>query len=140
MEEQRFFADRLLTFLTSWEERREAEYEHLPWWEFVEAEGESEAYKRFYGIGPTRVLVAMQAEKSSTRSIGRIYVQLLLGIAMPWLHVDSVLDESDSHAFRPDVWPLEEPGVFELMKAYDRLRFEMGLPHRSLGTTTPSSR
>jgi len=111
-EEQRFFADRLLTFLSSCEERREAEYEHLPWWEFVEAEGKSEAYRRFYGVGPTRVLVAMQAEKSSTRTIGRIYAQLLLGIAMPWLHVDSVLDGPTNDVWiDPWVEYLREQGV-----------------------------
>ena len=38
----------------------------------------SQEYQQVYGIGPTRGLVAMRAEESSTRTIGRIYVQLLV--------------------------------------------------------------
>ena len=91
-EERQFFIDRLLTFLTACEERRRQEFENLSWWEFIDAEGKSEAYQEYFGIGVTRSLVAMRAEESSTRSVGRIYIQQLLGIAMPWLHVDSILN------------------------------------------------
>lgn len=98
-DEKRFFMDRLLTFLTSCEERRREEYDELSWWDFIDAENKSEAYQRFYGIGVTRSLVAMQAEISSTRTIGRIYIQLLLGTAMPWLEVDRVLNGPTN-----DVW------------------------------------
>ena len=98
-EERQFFIDRLLTFLTACEERRTEEFENLSWWEFIEAEGKSEAYQEYFGIGVTRSLVAMRAEESSTRSVGRIYIQQLLGIAMPWLHVDSILNGPTN-----DVW------------------------------------
>lgn len=98
-EERQFFVDRLLTFMTACEERRTQEYENLSWWEFIDAAGKSEAYQQYFGIGVTRSLVAMRAEESSTRSVGRIYVQQLLGVAMPWLHVDSILNGPTN-----DVW------------------------------------
>lgn len=98
-DEKHFFWGKLLQFLTTCEARRRDEYDELPWWEFIEAEDKSPAYQQFFGIGVTRGLVAMRAEESSTRTIGRIYIQLLLGIAFPWLHVDSILDGPTS-----DVW------------------------------------
>jgi uncharacterized protein with NAD-binding domain and iron-sulfur cluster len=98
-EERAFFVDRLLTFLTACEERRTQEYENISWWEFTDAANKSEAYQQYFAIGVTRSLVAMQAEESSTRSVGRIYIQQLLGLAMPWLHVDSILDGPTN-----DVW------------------------------------
>lgn len=111
-EETRFFADRVLTFMSSCEERRKAEYDDLPWWEFIDAENKSEKYQQFYGVGITRGLVAMRAEEASTRTIGRIYVQLILGIAMPWLHADSILDGPTSDAWLdPWVAYLEDLGV-----------------------------
>ncbi|MFB6295707.1 MAG: FAD-dependent oxidoreductase [Halobacteriales archaeon] len=90
--EKKFFVDRLLTFLTSCEERRREEYEHIPWWEFIDAENKSWEYQQVYGIGLTRCLVAMKAKESSTRTIGKIYTQLLFGIAMPWLSADKILN------------------------------------------------
>lgn len=98
-EERQFFIDRLLTFLTTCEERRSQEYEDRSWWEFTDAENKSDAYQQYFAIGVTRSLVAMQAEESSTRSVGRIYIQQLLGVAMPWLHVDSILNGPTN-----DVW------------------------------------
>lgn len=98
-EERQYFIGRLLTFLSASEARRKQELEHLSWWEFIDAEDKSEEYQQFYGVGVTRGLVATQAEKSSTRTVGRIYLQLLLGIAMPWLDVDRLLDGPTN-----DVW------------------------------------
>jgi uncharacterized protein with NAD-binding domain and iron-sulfur cluster len=44
--------------------------------------------------------------------------------------VNGLLDAAGSDSDRCEIWTLEEPEVFEPMKAYDRLRFEMGLPHQ----------
>jgi len=40
-----------------------------------------------------------------------------------------VLDAVDSAASRPGVWELPEPGVFDPLKAQDRVRYRLGLPH-----------
>jgi uncharacterized protein with NAD-binding domain and iron-sulfur cluster len=43
--------------------------------------------------------------------------------------VGGVLAASDSSARPPDVWELPEPAVFEPIKASDRVRYRLGLPH-----------
>jgi uncharacterized protein with NAD-binding domain and iron-sulfur cluster len=110
--EKKFFVDRLLTFLTSCEERRHEEYEHVSWWEFIDAENKSWEYQQVYGIGLTRCLVAMKAKESSTRTIGKIYTQLLFGIAMPWLSADKILNGPTNEVWiDPWVEYLEAEGV-----------------------------
>ena len=37
-----FYMDRLLTLLTTCEQRRVAEYEKIPWWDFIDAGNKSE--------------------------------------------------------------------------------------------------
>lgn len=111
-EEMNFFVERMLTILTTCEERRQREYDDIPWWEFVDAANQSQAYRDFLGRGVTRSLVAMKAEKASTRTIGNVYLQMMLGLAAPWLHVDSLLDGPTNDVWiDPWVQYLEERGV-----------------------------
>jgi uncharacterized protein with NAD-binding domain and iron-sulfur cluster len=98
-DEMNFFVDKMLTIMTSCTERRDQQYDDISWWDFIDAESKSQSYRDFLGRGITRSLVAMKAEKSSARTIGNIYVQMMLGLASPWLDVDSVLDGPTN-----DVW------------------------------------
>ena len=82
-EELAFFAARIWQIMTSCGERRLAEYERTAWWEFVGAERRSQAYQKFLADGITRSLVAAKARKASTRTIGDIFIQLMLTIADP---------------------------------------------------------
>jgi 15-cis-phytoene desaturase len=75
-----FFIDRLLVLLTSCQERRLAEYENIAWWDFIAAKDKSVSYQKYLGEGMTRSLVAMKAEISSTRTVGYIDLQLMLGL------------------------------------------------------------
>ena len=75
-----FFIDRLLVLLTTCQERRIAEYENIAWWDFIDAKNKSLSYQRYLGEGLTRSLVAMKAEISSTRTVGYIDLQLMLGL------------------------------------------------------------
>ena len=75
-----FFIDRLLVLLTTCPERRLAEYENIAWWDFIDAKSKSASYQRYLGQGLTRSLVAMKAEISSTRTVGYIDLQLMLGL------------------------------------------------------------
>ena len=75
-----FYIDRLLNLLTTCEERRIAELEKIPWWNFIDAANKSEAYQRFLARGQTRSLVAIRAEEGSTRTVGYMALQLLLGL------------------------------------------------------------
>ena len=83
-----FFGARIWQILTSCEQRRLGEYERTSWWEFVGAEQRSAAYQKFLAAGITRSLVAAKARKASTRTIGDIFVQLMLTILNPIAGID----------------------------------------------------
>jgi uncharacterized protein with NAD-binding domain and iron-sulfur cluster len=111
-DEMNFFIDRMLTIMTSCQERRIGEYDDISWWDFIDAESKSQSYRDFLGRGLTRSLVAMKAEKSSARTIGNIYVQMMLGLASPWLDVDSLLDGPTNEVWiDPWVEYLKQRGV-----------------------------
>ena len=79
-DEVAFFIDRLLVLLTTCPERRLNEYENIAWWDFIDARNKSVSYQRYLGEGLTRSLVAMKAEIGSTRTVGYILLQLILGL------------------------------------------------------------
>ena len=78
-----FFGARIWQILTSCQQRRLGEYERTSWWEFVGAEQRSASYQKFLAAGITRSLVAAKARKASTRTIGDVFVQLMLTIVDP---------------------------------------------------------
>jgi geranylgeranyl pyrophosphate synthase/uncharacterized protein with NAD-binding domain and iron-sulfur cluster len=82
-EELAFFGARLWQILTSCAERRLTDYERTSWWEFVGAEQRSQSYQKFLAVGLTRSLVASKARRASTRTIGDIFVQLMLTVLDP---------------------------------------------------------
>jgi geranylgeranyl pyrophosphate synthase/uncharacterized protein with NAD-binding domain and iron-sulfur cluster len=88
-----FFGARIWQILTSCRERRIGDYERIAWWDFVGAEPRSASYRKFLATGITRSLVAAKARKASTRTIGDIFVQLMLTIVDPTAgSTDRVLD------------------------------------------------
>ena len=60
-----------------------AEYERTSWWEFVGAEQRSASYQKFLAAGFTRSLVAAKARKASARTVGDMFVQMMLTILDP---------------------------------------------------------
>jgi uncharacterized protein with NAD-binding domain and iron-sulfur cluster len=90
-EEIAFFVTRMLGLATSCEERYAAEFESRPFWDFIGAKSRSDNYRRYLGQGMTRSLVAMRAEESSTRTVGRILLQLFYGILVPGRVFDRLL-------------------------------------------------
>jgi uncharacterized protein with NAD-binding domain and iron-sulfur cluster len=98
-DEAAFFANRLLTLLSSSERRWREEYEARSWWEFIRAEEMSPAYQTYLGYGITQSLVAMRPQVSSTRTIGRIYLQMLRGLFDPELPADRLLDGPTNEAW-----------------------------------------
>lgn len=107
-----FFAGRLWQLMTSCYERRLAEYEKISWWDFIEADGKSEAYQNLLAIGLTRTLVAAKAKQASARTGGDVLLQLMFDIAEPGESSDRLLDGPTN-----DVWVnpwlkfLKEKGV-----------------------------
>ncbi len=94
-----FFVTRLLALATSCEERYREEYEQITFWDFIAADARSENYRKYLGQGMTRSLVAMRAEESSTRTVGRILLQLFYGILVPGRVFDRLLNGPTN-----DVW------------------------------------
>jgi 15-cis-phytoene desaturase len=99
LDETAYFVSRLLIVATSCAERRLAEYENIPWWDFIAASKMSQAYQTDLGQGLTRSLVAMRAEESSTRTVGCTQLQLLYGLICPDRVFDRLLSGPTS-----DVW------------------------------------
>jgi len=107
-----FFASRLAVLLTSCQARRLAEYEQIDWWQFIAAEGKSEAYQRFLAVGLTRSSVALKAKAASTRTVGDILIQLLLSVYSPFKQYDRVLDGPTSEVWlAPWLQHLQHAGV-----------------------------
>jgi len=107
------FVARMWQILTSCPERRLAEYESISWWDFVGAEDRSEAYQKLLASGITRSLVAAKARTASTKTIGDIFIQLILTIIDPAANsTDRVLDGPTNLAWI-DPWMayLRELGV-----------------------------
>src|SRR3954469_9101406 len=67
-----YFVERLMVFLTSCDERRFGQWEHVAWWDFIKAEGKSEEYEKVLARGLTRTVVAAKERKASTRTIGHM--------------------------------------------------------------------
>ena len=107
-----FFVDRLLVLLTTCPERRLAEYENIAWWDFIDAKNKSVAYQKYLGEGTTRSLVAMKAEISSTRTVGYIGLQLILGFLCNGRGFDRLLNGPTNAAWiDPWVAYLQSLGV-----------------------------
>jgi len=87
-----YFVERLLVIMTSCPERRLAEYEKTAWWDFIDADAMSDQYRLYLATGLTRSLVAMKSEEGSTRTVGDILIQLLLGVYSPDEDFDRVLN------------------------------------------------
>ncbi|MEB3118562.1 MAG: FAD-dependent oxidoreductase [Limnothrix sp.] len=81
--ELEFFAERVFQLLTSCPERRLGEYEKIGWWDYLDAQNKSIAYQNLLARGLTTSLVASRAELASTKTMGDIFLQLLLGIVDP---------------------------------------------------------
>src|SRR4051794_29489392 len=94
-----FFGQRIWQILTSCRERRETEYERIGWWEYIGADQRPEAYQKLFGIGCTRSVVAAQAKRASTKTIGDMFVQYFFNLAEPEISADRVLNGPTN-----DVW------------------------------------
>jgi uncharacterized protein with NAD-binding domain and iron-sulfur cluster len=97
--EEVFFASRLWQLMTSSYERRNADYERIGWWDYLEADRFSEAYKSLLVEGLTRTLVAANAKTASTKTGGNIFLQLIFNMLSPGVNTDRVLNGPTN-----DVW------------------------------------
>jgi uncharacterized protein with NAD-binding domain and iron-sulfur cluster len=91
--------ERLMTLLTSCDERRYEQWEQQSWWEFVGAERRSVAFRKFLADGLTRTLVAARAREISARTGGLILAQLLFDVTRVGGRADRVLDGPTNEAW-----------------------------------------
>jgi geranylgeranyl pyrophosphate synthase/uncharacterized protein with NAD-binding domain and iron-sulfur cluster len=108
-----FFGARIWQILTSCEQRRLGEYERTSWWDFVGAEQRSASYQKFLAAGITRSLVAAKARKASTRTIGDVFVQLMITILSPTAGTTDRVFDGPTNLVWIDPWRthLEASGV-----------------------------
>ncbi len=93
------FVERLLTMLTSCDERRLEEWERSSWWQYLGAERRTAAFQKFLADGLTRTLVAARGREISARTGGLILCQLLFDLTRAGGRADRVLDAPTS-----EVW------------------------------------
>ncbi|WP_324192498.1 hydroxysqualene dehydroxylase [Nocardia transvalensis] len=78
--EAMYLAGRFVAYLTSCEERRFGQWEHMAWWDFVGAETRSAEYRSLAATGLTRALVAAKETVASTRTIGNMAEAFLIAL------------------------------------------------------------
>src|SRR4051812_4574057 len=129
--------DRLLTLLTSCDERRYEQWELESWWVYVKAEQRSEAFKKFLADGLTRTLVAARAREISARTGGLILAQLVFDLMRAGGRADRVLNAPTNAAWiDPWVAHLRGLGVdLRLSTPVQGLTVHDG---RIAGVTTPA--
>jgi uncharacterized protein with NAD-binding domain and iron-sulfur cluster len=111
-QEYAVLVERLLTLLTSCDERREQQWDLQSWWEFTDADRRSAAFQRFLADGLTRTLVAARGREMSARTGGLVLIQLLQDLTRAGGRADRVLDAPTSEAWiDPWVAHLQSRGV-----------------------------
>ena len=126
-QEHAWLMERLLTLLTSCDERRYQQWELQSWWVFVRAEERSEAFRKFLADGLTRTLVAARAREISARTGGLILAQLLFDLTRAGGRADRVLDAPTNEAWI-DPWvdaparPRRRPAPEHAGRGADRAR------------------
>jgi uncharacterized protein with NAD-binding domain and iron-sulfur cluster len=98
-QEYAVLVERLLTLLTSCDERREQQWDLQSWWEYTGADRRSQAFQRFLADGLTRTLVAARGREMSARTGGLVLIQLLQDLSRAGGRADRVLDAPTS-----EVW------------------------------------
>lgn len=133
--ESKIFAKKMWQLMTSCYDRRLDEYEKIPWWDYIEAEGKSEAYLALLASGLTRTLVAAQPKLASTRTGGDIMLQLMFDIASPGGSTDRVLNGPTNDVWiNPWLKYLHEkfPDTFEYNLDHDVTEFNCHLQSKEI--------
>ncbi|HYI36667.1 MAG TPA: FAD-dependent oxidoreductase [Thermoleophilaceae bacterium] len=96
-----YLATRLAVFLTSCEERRFGQWEHVAWWDYIGAASRSDEYQKVAARGLTRSLVAAKETVASTRTIGNMAEAFIMNIMQRGNDgaLDRVLDAPTNEAW-----------------------------------------
>jgi uncharacterized protein with NAD-binding domain and iron-sulfur cluster len=129
-DELEYFTQRLMVFVTSCDERRYGQWEHVSWWDFIKAANKSQEYKTVLAAGLTRNLVAAKETVASTRTIGNMgeaFVYNIMGRGNDGA-LDRVLNAPTNEAWiDPWVGHLQKLGVrFAVGSKIDELEIKGG--------------
>ena len=129
--------ERILTLLTSCDDRRFEQWENEAWWDYIGAEQRSQAFQKWLGEGLTRTLVAARGREISARTGGLILAQIVFDLTRAGGRADRVLDAPTNEAWiDPWVAQLRERGVdLRLEEPVQGLTLSN---RRIAGVTTPS--
>jgi uncharacterized protein with NAD-binding domain and iron-sulfur cluster len=123
-EELVFFSDRIWQLMTSCNDRFMDEYEGIGWWQYMQADDFSPAYRALLVEGLTRSLVAAKAQTASTRTVGAIFLQLVYGM-LNNRDTDRVLNGPTNDVFlNPWLAYLQSKGV-SYVKGWEVMNIKM---------------
>jgi uncharacterized protein with NAD-binding domain and iron-sulfur cluster len=106
-----FFLGRLIQFALTPEGIREAVYDKMTWWQFMEADQRSEAFRDYLVDGLTRNTVAAKPKVASAYTIGHVALRTLFDVFRPE-GIDRVLNGPTNEAWiNPWVSHLKAQGV-----------------------------
>ncbi|UUZ81715.1 FAD-dependent oxidoreductase [Paenibacillus sp. P26] len=127
-EEVELYIARLWQVMTSCDERRTAEYQNMAWWDFIDADNQSENFRRVF-TGMTRVLVATKAREANVATVGCIGAQIMLDMVTPGGGADRLLDGPTNEVWlRPWYEYLLQLGVdYHLEARVEAIRCENGV-------------
>lgn len=129
--EAAFAASQLVNAMTMCVERREKELDGLTWWEYMRADEMSPQYNAVIVDGLTQNFVAMDAKRSSTKSVINILARLFNDFVQTNLPMDRILDGPTSEVWI-DPWeryleakrPGQTPVEFKKGRAVHSFSFE----------------
>jgi uncharacterized protein with NAD-binding domain and iron-sulfur cluster len=105
------FGAKVLQFFTSCDGRRFDRYERLSWWQFLQGDDYSRKLQRQLRAIP-RTMVAMDPQRGSARTVGTIYMQLLLDFSTAGVTNDRTLGGPTSEMWiDPWIAHLQSRGV-----------------------------
>lgn len=84
------FARKILRYLSSCRGRRAEAYENTSWWSFVGGDDYRDKFQRYLRAVP-RIMVAMDPQRGSARTIGNISMQLMADYGAEGTHNDRTL-------------------------------------------------
>ncbi|MFC4778764.1 FAD-dependent oxidoreductase [Paenibacillus sp. GCM10023252] len=85
------YVERLWQMVTSCDMRRLLDYQRISWWDFIEADKQSEQFQRVF-TGLSRILVAAKAKEANASTIGTVGATLMLDMVLPGGSADRLLN------------------------------------------------
>ncbi|WP_440402581.1 hydroxysqualene dehydroxylase [Paenibacillus pasadenensis] len=97
-EEAALYGAKLFELASSSKLRRYLDYQRVSWWDFIEADKQSEQFKRIF-VGLSRILVAAKAQEANACTIGTVGATLMLDMVTPGGSADRLLNGPTNEAW-----------------------------------------